>query len=478
MVVIGVSGGPDSLCLLHVLLRLSPELSLNLHVAHLNHQMRGEAADADAAFVAELAADWGLPSTIESTDVLALARAEKIAFEEAARRARYAFLAQVAGRVGGRTVAVAHNADDQAETVLMHWLRGSGLAGLRGMLPTTPLKDLRLEIGDLRLALGFPVPDFESLVLIRPLLAIPRAEIEVYCAQHKLQPRFDRSNLDTTYFRNRLRRELIPYLESYNVNIREVLRRSASVVAADYELLREQLEKTWVQVVRAESDQAVIFDLRSWQTLPLALKRSAIRESIHRLRRELRNIDFVHVENAVEILARGKTGDQATLPRGLVLTIGYNTFTVADQDYQDLPDMPLLLTGHPVPVAVPGRTRLPETPWVLEAEVASRSAVPENDVTAASRWEAFLDADVVALSPTLRPRRPGDRFCPLGMKGHCKRLNEFMINEKIPVTWRDYVPLLVNTNGQLAWVCGWRPDERARVTQATRQVLSLHFERV
>jgi tRNA(Ile)-lysidine synthase len=478
MVVVGVSGGPDSLCLLHTLLQLSPELSLGLHVAHLNHRMRGEDADTDAAFVAELASDWGLPNTIESTDVPALARAEKLAFEEAARQARYAFLAQVAAQVGARTVAVAHNADDQAETVLMHWLRGSGLAGLRGMLPTTPLRDLRLDIGDSRLSPGFPIPDVESLFLIRPLLAIPRAEVEAYCAQHKLQPRFDRSNLDTTYYRNRLRHELIPFLESYNVNIREVLRRSASVVAADYELLRDQLGKTWAQVVRAESDQAVIFDLRTWQALPLALKRSVIREAIHRLRRALRNIDFVHVENAVEVLARGETGDQATLPRGLVLTISYDTFTVADLGYRDLPDIPLLLTGHPVPVAVPGRTLLPEISWVLEAEVASRSAVPNTAVAAAARWEAFLDADVVASSPALRPRRPGDRFCPLGMEGHCKRLNEFMINEKIPAAWRDFVPLLVNANGQIAWVCGWRPDERARVSQATRQVVSLHFERV
>ena len=143
MVVVGVSGGPDSLCLLHVLRRLSSELPLNLHVAHLNHQMRGEEADADAAFVARLGAEWSLPVTIESTDVPALARAEKLALEEAARRARYAFLARVAGQASARIIAVAHNADDQTETVLMHWLRGSGLAGPRGMLPSTPLGDLR-----------------------------------------------------------------------------------------------------------------------------------------------------------------------------------------------------------------------------------------------------------------------------------------------------------------------------------------------
>ena len=485
-VVVGVSGGPDSLCLLHVLQQLSPEFSLGLHVAHLNHGMRGEDSDADAAFVAGLAADWGLPATIESADVPTLARTHKLALEEAARRARYAFLARVARQIGARTIAVAHNADDQTETVLMHWLRGSGLAGLRGMLPATPLGELRLGISDFRLAtesspspsnLKSQISNLKSLTLIRPLLDVPRADIEAYCAQHNLHPRFDRSNLDTTYFRNRLRHELIPYLATYNVNIREVLRRSATVIAADYELLRQQLEAAWKQVVCAESERAVTFDLMDWRALPLALQRSTLREAIHRLRRALRNIDFVHVENAVEILADGATGDRATLPQGLMLTIGYETFTVADQGYCALPDLPLLLSGEPLSIAIPGHTRLPGTAWALQAEISPRSALPDAALITVRGWQAFLDAVTVGTSPTLRVRRPGDRFCPLGMQGRGKRVNEFMINEKIPAAWREHIPLLVNGDGQIAWVCGWRPDERARVTDSTRQVVWLHFER-
>jgi tRNA(Ile)-lysidine synthase len=476
-VVVGVSGGPDSLCLLHVLRDLSPALSLDLHVAHFNHQMRGADADADAHFVAKLAGDWGLPATIEAADVLALARTHKLALEEAARRARYAFLAQVAGQIGARTIAVAHNADDQTETVLMHWLRGSGLAGLRGMLPSTPMGDLRLEIRDWSRGPQYPIPNTQSLVLIRPLLDIPRTDIEAYCARHNLQPRFDRSNLDTTHFRNRLRHELIPHLETYNVNIREVVRRSASVIAADYELLREQLEMTWVQVVRTESDYEVTFDLAAWRALPLALKRSTIREAIHRLRRALRNIDFVHVENAVEILVCGETGVQVTLPRGLMLTIGYDIFTVADEDFRDLPDLPLLLTDQPVVIAVPGGIRLSESAWVLKADLSPRSKVSDEDLVAARGWEAYLDATAVGPSPLLRPRRPGDHFCPLGMGGRSKRINEFMINEKIPASWRDHIPLLVNDDGEIVWVCGWRVDERARVTTDTQRVVWLRFER-
>jgi tRNA(Ile)-lysidine synthase len=477
-VVVGVSGGPDSLSLLHILRRLAPDFSLTLHVAHLNHQMRGEEAAADAAFVAGLAVEWGLPSTVDSVDVSAVARAHKMAWEEAARRARYAFLAAVADEVGADSVAAGHNADDQAETVLMHFLRGSGLAGLRGMLPATPMEELRLEMDDWDAPQPSSLSRLASLTLVRPLLEVPRSDIEAYCQEHGLRPRFDRSNLDATFFRNRLRQELIPYLETYNPGIREVLRRTASVVAADYDLLRRQLHITWKVTLRDESAHALTFDLAGWRELPLALKRSTIREAIHRLRWTLRNIDFVHVEKAVAILTEGKTGDQATLPQGLVLTIGYDTFTVADEDHRDLPDLPRLQPGDVVPVAMPGVTRLPGSGWALEAELLSITAEIGGELATIGGWEAYLDAAVVGDAPKLRPRRAGDRFCPLGMGGRGKRLNEFMINEKIPADWRDRIPLLVNAEDRILWVCGWRPDERARVAEGTRRVVHLRFHRM
>jgi tRNA(Ile)-lysidine synthase len=189
-VVVGVSGGPDSLALLHLLRRLSAELGLSLRVAHLNHGLRGAMADEDASFVASLAASWGLPCTVGQMDVRSTAAGRSL--EEAARQARYRFLAEVAGAAAG-TIAVGHNADDQAETVLMHFLRGTGVAGLRGMLPRTALADYRLGI-----------PAKGQLWLVRPLLGVPRRDIEVYCAKNELEPRFDRSNEDLTFFRNRL----------------------------------------------------------------------------------------------------------------------------------------------------------------------------------------------------------------------------------------------------------------------------------
>jgi tRNA(Ile)-lysidine synthase len=471
-VVVGVSGGPDSLCLLHALCRLRSEYDLRLHVAHLHHGLRGPDADADAEFVRALAADWGLPCTVERADVPALAAEHRLAVEEAARRARYATLSRVAEQAGARTIAVGHNADDQAETVLMHWLRGSGLAGLRGMLPLTLLGDYRLLEGDAGL------PSFSPhLRLIRPLLEVSRAEIEAYCDHYGLKPRFDRSNLDTTYFRNWLRHEVIPLLARHNPNVQEVMRRSARVIADDYALLRSLLEETWPRIVLEEGSR-IVFDLTAWRTLPTALQRSTLREAIHRLRRSLRNINFVHVENALLVARDGTTGDQATLPRGLMLTVGYERFTVADVGVPELlPDWPLLPPDcAPLPIVVPGVTSLPESDWMLEAAILGRGDLPGDWEANVDPWRAFLDAQAVGADLALRTRRPGDRFQPLGMDGHTAKLADFLTNQKVPRAARDRLPLLVGGWG-IAWVCGLRLDESARVQDATERVLSLRFVR-
>jgi tRNA(Ile)-lysidine synthase len=471
-VVVGVSGGPDSLCLLHLLHRLSSQLLLRLHVGHLNHGLRDAEAEADADFVARVARDWGLPAAIESADVAALARAQRQSVEEAARCARYTFLARLARQVGAPTVAVGHNADDQTETVLMHWLRGAGLAGLRGMLPSTPLADYRL--GEAWTSPeGLTDGALRDITLIRPLLSVTRAEIEAYCATNVLQPRLDRSNLDTTYFRNRLRHDLLPYLETYNPNIREVLRRSAEVISDDYALLRRELEQAWHGSVRDESPAAVTFDLAAWRRLPLGLQRSTLREAVHRLRHGLRNINFEHVEAALAVALAGNTGAQATLPQGLELTVGYETLVIASRGYRlPLPDLPLLMADEPIRVQVPGDTRLPGSRWRLRADVAAAPVARP-----ASGWAATLDAAFVGRAPCLRRRRTGDRFCPFGLAGRSQRLNEFMINVKIPAAWREHIPLLVNAADQIVWVCGWRPDERARVTAVSGEVVHLRFER-
>jgi len=462
-VVVGVSGGVDSLCLLHVLWRLAPERDVRLHVGHLEHGIRGTESREDARFVRATCVDWGVPVSIKRVNVPALAERRGLAIEEAARQARYLYLGELARSLDAEVVAVAHHADDQVETVLMHILRGSGLAGLRGMRPATRLDDLRL--GELEDAPRVPCA---GIRLVRPLLYVERADIERYAREHDLRPRFDRSNLYTTFYRNRLRHELIPYLETYNPNIREVLRRTAEVAAGDYEVLRDVLIRTWPSVVRGETDVAIRFDLTALRGLQDGLLRSILREGIHRLRRSLRNINWVHVEDALRIVRHGDTGTAATLPAGLVLSLGYDDAVLAPEGYRPpAPDMPYL-KGDPVPVRIPGRTAL-SGGWSLHTRIIPKGELPEGWDAAPHPYVAYLDADRLPDPLLVRTRRPGDRLRPLGMGGS-QKVSDLMINRKVPRAERDVHPILAG-NGEIVWVIGLHVDGSYALSDETRRVL-------
>jgi len=471
-VVVGVSGGPDSLCLLHLLHHFKTELDLDLVVAHLNHQLRGAESQADEEFVKEIASAWTLPVWVDTQPVATLAAERKQSIEEAARQVRYAFLWRVANEEGAGKIAVGHNADDQVETILMHFLRGTGLAGLRGMLPAVDIATLRLHPDDLPAATSTPSPK-----IIRPLLELSRTEIEAYCRDHGLTPRYDTSNKNTTFFRNRLRHELIPCLETYNPNIRQIIQNMGRVVTADVDLLNHQLDELWPLLAKKQTPDRIELDLEGWLNLPLALKRSTLRRAVHLLRHGLRDINFEHIENAVSIVERGVTGSKATLPQELILTISYHRLIIAGKDdpIKLPPDIPHLTSDQEIPLKIPGVTPLPNTNWRLRTKIVLADAIPRPRLHQTKRWEAYLDAEVVGSAPVLRPRRSGDIFYPLGLGGHSKKVNEFMIDEKIPVEWRNHIPLLTARN-QIMWICGYRLDERAKIHPTTEKIIHLKFE--
>lgn len=485
---VGVSGGPDSVALLHVLYRLSDSLELRLHVAHLHHGIRGTDADDDATFVTEFASTLGLPCTVEQVDVPALAHREKLTLEEAARRARYDFLTRIAQQTESPFIAVGHNADDQAETVLMHFLRGAGLAGLRGMLPVTPMRKYRVSVGIGTSGLtGTPgltgalpeVPiSLAEIFLIRPLLSISRADIEAYCETQALVTRFDHSNLDTTFFRNRLRHEVLPYLQEINPRISQRLQNLAQVVQVDYALLQEFISVAWDELLLAaqpdsRQPDALIFDLIGWRRQSIAVQRAIIRRAAYKLRRKLRDVSFEHVEQAIRVAQKGETGAQATLPRGLRLTVGYTSLTIADQYALHLPpERPWMAGDEYIPLQIPGQTPLPGG-WMVNAQVArcwNLDVIADNP----NPFVAWIDTEAMDTSPLLRTRRQGDRFQPQGLGGATVRLSDLLINTKVPRPWRDYLPLL-EADGHLLWVVGIRLSESALVRPETSKVIYLHF---
>ncbi len=473
-VVVGVSGGPDSLCLLDLLDTLTADLSLTLHIAHLNHGLRPEAA-AEAEFVRTEAEKRGLAFHTETADTHTYARTHKQSVEEAARNLRYAFLARTALAVGAPVIAVAHTADDQAETVLMHFLRGSGLAGLRGMLPEMEIGGWRLEVGSqngddasLRPPTSDLQPPTSHFRLIRPLLTTSRAEVEAYCVEHNLHPVQDETNLDTTFFRNRLRHELLPQLGQYNPNIRSVLQRTAEVMAGDFEILRGVVQERWEQIARVAAGR-VMFDKAGWRALTLPEQRALLREAVARLRPNLRNIDFTPLERAVQFSRAAAPGRSCDVLGGLRLSISRTHLIVeawADAARPWPADMPLVgADGQPSPGWQFCTATLKPGKWSLD-EVAAK----------ASGWHVYVDAARARSPLQVRARLPGDRFQPLGMSGHRIKLSDFMINLKIEKALRDRWPLVV-CGGDIVWVAGLRLDERFKVTPETTTALRLWFAR-
>jgi tRNA(Ile)-lysidine synthetase-like protein len=469
-VVIGVSGGPDSLCLLDVLHTLASKHGLALHVAHLNHSLRPEAA-AEAAFVHAEAERRGAAFVFETVDVATAAAASKQSIETTARALRYDFFRRVARRTGARLVAVAHTADDQAETVLMHLLRGSGLRGLRGMLPKRVIGER--VIGELVIGNStatpvpsepLPITNYQlPLYLIRPLLSVTRAEILAYCVENRLAPRIDSSNADPRYFRNRLRHDLLPILETYNPNMRAVLARTATVAAGDYDLWLEAVQSLWAATLAAAPSEPgqVVFDRNRWLALSMAQQRALLRLAVEHLVAGTDEVDFAPLDAAVHFSRRAEPGRSCELAGGLVLRVELEQIVVSEPlSAPDTREWPRVIDGS----LAPG--------WRLRLEPLGTEGWSLAQIAAAPRWTAYVDADRLVQPVHLRARRPGDRFQPLGLGAHTMLLSDFLVNQKVPAEQRDDWPLLM-CGEEIVWVAGLRLDERYKVTGSTRQVTRL-----
>jgi tRNA(Ile)-lysidine synthase len=454
---VGVSGGPDSLALLHVLRALLGPA--RLAAAHVNHGLRPTAVT-EAAFVAETAVAWGVACYTHTIDAAALAREQGWTLEEAGRRARYQFFARLNDDLGATAVAVGHNADDQAETVLMHLLRGSGLTGLRGMLPVGPL------------------PGHALRMLLRPLLRVPRAAIEAYCRDNDLQPICDHSNEDTTFFRNRVRHDLLPVLAGYSPRIGARLRQLADLVAADEALLHDLTTRAWADLVQAQGEGWLRLDRAAFAAAPLSLQRRLLRRAVQHCLPAPREVGLRALEQARRVAVGEATGPSALLPGGVRLTVDYNSLHLAldrpaaafDRPGPDLPQLP---SDEPLWLPIPGHVDLAGG-WRLEAQV-----VPDPSLRAAAAnrdpWRVYVDVGP-ATALAVRARRPGERMQPLGMHGRSAKIKALMINRKLPAALRPRWPLVAAPE-QPVWLVGQRLDRRARVTPASARVVLLRCYR-
>lgn len=436
-VVVAVSGGADSVALANVLFLLKDEYRLELHIAHLNHMFRGEEADLDAQTVAKLADTFGLPCTVTKADVPAFAAEHHMSAQAAARQVRYEFLDKVRADWPGTKIATGHHADDQAETLFMNILRGTGAEGLAGISP---------KRGD---------------IYIRPLIEVTREEIEDYCRNNCLYFRQDASNFKPVYLRNRIRLELLPHLaKEYNPGIRLSLVRLASIMREENGYMEEQVRELWGRLVISETGSEIIFSLTGFLQAHQALKRRLFRKAWAAILGDERDLGFAHLEQVIDFLQNGSTGGVIELPRHILMEKSYDSFRLIAAGCK--PELPPFCYE----LKIPGQTFIPELDINIETKVTSSWPGHAN-----VKEEVWVDYGKLTGSLQARSRRPGDRFWPLNGSGS-KKIKDFFIDEKIPRASRDRVPI-VTAGEDIVWVGGIRSDHRWRITDKTRKFLHL-----
>lgn len=424
---VAVSGGGDSLALLHLLYTLHVAGGPVPIVAHLDHGLRGAESAAEAAFVAATATAWGLRAIVET------AHLPPGTTPAAARAARYAFLARTAIAEQVDAVLVAHQADDQAETVFMHLLRGAGPAGLRGMRPRVEWPEWAAPA----IAAGQAPP--YGPPLLRPLLAISRAALAAYCAEHGLDPRQDPTNDDLRYIRSRIRHQLLPQLAAENPHITAALGRTARICAEDYDFIQQALAAQWPLLVAERRRGLIAFDRAALRALHPSLRRYALRRAIAELGDE--EPSLAQIDAALYLVA-GQAGSQMRLTPQVTLVCDQQVVTLR------LPTAePSSVPQIAEPVSLPDYGSVPlANGW--------QCVVQDSPPAHPDRWWLGL-ARPPAGPLALRPRRAGDRMRPAGAPGS-RRVQDIFVDLHVPRALRDGWPLLVAADGQILWLAGLR----------------------
>lgn len=442
--IVGVSGGPDSLCLLDCLIRLN----YRPVVAHFDHRLRETSAE-EADFVRQVADTYGVPFELGEGTV----DGAKQSLEEAARHYRYRFLARVASRRGIERIAVGHTASDQAETVLMHLIRGAGSSGLRGMLP---ISNLGKWVG---------LAEAENTFLVRPLLEVWRQQTEDYCTEHGLAPRTDPSNQDPRFTRNRLRNELLPELRTYNPRIQEGLLRTAKVMAADSEAIEHFVDTHWKDWVNFAGEGVLELKTGALFEAPLALQRATMRRAILQLAPEIRDLGFETIERALRSMQDGK---RMTLRGGLdLLAVNGRVYLRQPEAPIPLAEVPQMRSPEAQLLRVPFQVEL-ETGWALIAEeIGAEGEIPSG------ADKVWFDASGIEDEISIRAPWSGDRMLPMGMSGSVK-LSDLFVNRKISRPARARWPV-ITCGKEILWVPGLHRSRHAKVDRGTRRIVQMRL---
>lgn len=438
-VIVAVSGGPDSICLLHILYVLKKRLGITLYAAHVNHCLRGEEGDEDESYVRKFCERLSIEFKSLKVDVNFIAKEKKISCESAGREVRYNFFGELKEELKAQKIAIAHNANDQAETVLMRIMRGAGLQGLTGI---SPVRDN---------------------IFVRPLIRTARDEIEKYCDNNNLQPRIDRTNLETIYSRNKIRLELIPYIENnFNRDIITALNRLSDIIKIDNDYLNYISRERFKKYCEIKIQKVIIFKEAFLEDKAVLVR--MIRMSLEAVEGNLKDIEKIHVSSIIDV-QKCSTGKEIMLPHNLVALNDYGNVVVKKRMKESMESCEVqyeLQIGFNDIIDIKSKIHI------------SLTELKEYKYHKKGKFVQYFDYDKIKGSITLRNRRKGDKFIPLGMIGS-KKLKSLFIDLKISKDKRDKIPLICFGNN-IAWIVGYRISELFKVDKNTENILAIRFE--
>lgn len=443
-VLVAFSGGPDSVCLLHVLYMMRQELNISLGAAHVNHLLRGDDSFEDESYVEKMCANFGIPCFTKRVDIESMAKEKGISSEMAGREARYGFFNEIIKKEGFNKVAIAHNANDQAETILMRVMRGTGIDGLVGIRPV------------------------RNDVYIRPILCITREEIENYCVSNNLNPRIDRTNLESIYSRNKVRLEMIPFIKNnFNKDIVESLNRLASLANVDSEYIDKSSENMYFKFCK-EKIGTIIINKEAFNIHEALLTR-LIRKSIFYVSGATYNFEMKHIYDII-LLQKGKTGKSINLPNNIVAENSYGDIIISMRKFEGHRSIEFIISKQELDEKEVENLRLDGLSYDAVLQVKQNN----NKINLnSSDLIKYFDYDKIKQKIIIRNRKNGDKIKPLGMTG-TKKIKDIFIDNKVPNNLRDEIPL-VCFDDQISWIVGLKISDLFKVNKNTKNILQISF---
>ena len=442
-ILLGISGGPDSLTMLNLFYLLKDYYNIEIAAAHLDHSFREE-SESEAEFVEEFTSERGINFFKKKVNLPEMIKEQSISAEALARKERFSFFEEIIKQDNFDLIALAHHRDDQAETVLLNLFRGSGLKGLSGIKAKS---------------------EYNGITIIHPLLEFSKKEILNYCEQKNLKPRFDSSNQENIYSRNVIRNQIFPIVEEkINDQAREVIARNSKLIAGEDEFLNRLSEKEYRSCLLKAEDNKIELDLDKFQEIDQVLQRRIYRIIYRKINNNLDDLYFDHVLEIEKLLKDKSTGRGVDISSGIRVEISYSKLLFFKNNFENNE------LSNKIKIDL-NKTNKFNDKYNIEVKIVSRNKFEFNN----DKNRAAFDYHNLQLPLYIRGRKDGDEIIPLGMKGH-KKIKDIMIDEKIPKYKRDQIPVIVDDNDNIIWLAPYKMSDEYKITEETDKVLILELE--